>query len=228
MRFDGGLLAPQLNPGLAWAGAALASVAAFMFVPALHFALQREANAALHTLLETVSIVVSALVFSVGAVRLTRRFGGSMAVVSHGFLAVALLDFVHVISFEGMPAFITPSGGGKAISFFLAARLIAAAAMIAIAWLPWRRAPDRWRLVFAAITLVLAAAVSVIGFLPGVKELFIEPGRGLTALKVGAEYAVIGLYIVAAIGFALRSRAPQPFPVGHFFTASCLMAVSEL
>ena len=227
MRLYGEQRAPQLATGLAWAGAALASIAAFVLVPALHFELPRDASAALHTLLETVSIVVSALVFSVGAVRLTRRHGGSIAVVSHAFLAVALLDFLHVLSFEGMPAFITPSGGGKAISFFLAARLIAAAAMLTIAWLPWRRAPDRWRVGLAGAALALAAVVTVGGFHPGAKELFLVRGQGLTALKIGTEYLIVGLYLLAAGGFALRMRVPQPYPVAHFFTAAALMAVSE-
>ena len=212
----------------AWVGGALLSVAAFVLLPVLHFGVPVPINTAVHTFLETVSIVVSALVFACGSLRLTRRSAGSVTLVSSLFLGVALLDFLHVLSFEGMPAFITPSGGGKAISFFLAARVLAALAMLVIALRPWRRAsrPAHWRVTAAAMLFV--AAVSVAGFLPAVKALFFVPGQGLTALKIAAEFLLVGLYALAALAFLRRVREPQPFPVMELFTAAALMGVSEL
>ena len=40
-------------------------------------------------------------------------------------LAAALLDFAHLMSHPGMPAFVTPNGADKAIAFWLMARLLA-------------------------------------------------------------------------------------------------------
>jgi hypothetical protein len=210
-----------------WFAAGLISIAAFVYIPALHYRLAPDINAAFHALIETVSIVVSGLVFAMGSLKVTRRQSGTVAVVSSAFLAVAILDFVHTVTFEGMPALVTPSGNGKAISFFLAARFIAAVALLMIAVMPWRRRYSGYQHVIAGIVLLFALGVSVAGFLPGVKELFFQPGLGLTPLKIGSEYLIIGLNVAAAVALAGRTRHRQPYPVIEFLVAAILMAVSE-
>jgi signal transduction histidine kinase len=203
---------------------------ALVFVPAAQFALPGWLNVSLHTLFETVSIVVSALVFSVGWHTFSRERSSSVALICNAFFAIAILDFVHMLSFEGMPALITPSGGGKAIPTFLAARLLAALALLGIALLPWQKrigpASRNWLL---ALCLAFALAVSISSLADvELKRLFLVPGVGLTPLKIGIEYLVIGLNIAAAAGFVMRMRDPQPYQVSALFTAACMAALSEL
>jgi PAS domain S-box-containing protein len=202
----------------------------FVLIPGAQFAAPGWLNVSMHTLLEIASIVVSVLVFTVGWYTFTREPSSSVALVCNAFLAVAVLDFVHVLSFEGMPTFVTPSGGGKAIVFFLAARLLAGAALLAIAVLPWAKPISRAaRFWLVALCLAFALGVSALGLLqPALRALFFVPGEGLTDLKVGLEYAIVLLNLAAAAGFVARMRTEQPFPVVDLFAASCIAALSEL
>ena len=215
--------------GLAIAGWG-AVLLALVVVPAAQFTLPGWLNVALHTLFETVSIAVSVLVFSVGWHTFSRERSSSVALLCNAFLAIAILDFVHLLSFEGMPQLLSPSGGGKAIPTFLAARLLAALALAGIAVLPWQKrigpAARNW---LFAMGLVFALGVSAVSLADiELKRLFYVPGAGLTPLKIGIEYLVIGLNIAAAAGFVMRMRDPQPYPMGALFTAACIAALSEL
>ena len=62
--------------------------------------------------------------------------------------------------------FLTPSGGGKAISFFLAARLLAALALLGMSLLAWERqieaAPRNW---LFGLCLAFALTISLVGLL---------------------------------------------------------------
>ena len=203
---------------------------AFVLVPSLYFELPAAVHTNLHTLFETVSIIVSMLVFSAGWVTFSREGRSNVALLSAIFLGVAILDFVHLLSYEGMPAFLIPAKDGKAISFFLAARLLVAGVLLAIAFQPWsRRIGNRERIWLLGLSLVFALGVSVYGLVePAIKTWFFVPGSGQTATKIAVEYFVIVLNLSAAAGFYLRMREPQPYPLVPLFAAACLMALSEL
>jgi PAS domain S-box-containing protein len=204
---------------------------AFVLVPSLHFALPMPVHTNLHTLFETVSIIVSMLVFSAGWFTFSRGGGRSnVALLCSIFLGVAILDFVHLLSYDGMPWFLIPAQDGKSISFFLAARLLVAGLLLAIAFQPWNRSVGkherRWVL---GLSLAFALVVSVYGLVePAIMTLFFVPGSGLTATKIAVEYLVIFLNLTAAAGFYLRMRQPQPYPLVPLFAAACFMALSEL
>lgn len=203
---------------------------AFVMVPSVHFELPAPVNTNLHTLFETVSIIVSMLVFSAGWLTFSREGRSNVALLCSIFLGVAILDFVHLLSYDGMPALFIPAKDGKSISFFLAARLLVAGALLAIAFQPWnRRIGDKERHWLLGLSLVFALGVSVYGLVePAIKTWFYVPGSGLTTTKIAVEYLVIVLNLAAAAGFYLRMRAPQPYPLVPLFAAACLMALSEL
>ncbi|MDI1239127.1 MAG: MASE3 domain-containing protein [Polaromonas sp.] len=207
-----------------------ALILAFVLVPSLHFELPAAVHTNLHTLFETVSIIVSMLVFSAGWFTFSREGRSNVALLCSIFFGVAILDFVHLLSYEGMPAFIIPATDGKSISFFLAARLLVAGALLAIAFQPWnRRIGNQERHWLLGGSLVFALGVSVYGLLePDVRTWFFVPGSGLTGTKIAVEYLVIVLNLAAAAGFYLRMREPQPYPLVPLFAAACLMALSEL
>lgn len=111
----------------------------------------------LHSFMETFAIVVAMLVFGIGwnAYSVERPLG--IVLLSCAFLAVGLLDFAHMLSYAGMPDFVTPSGVQKGIDFWLAARFLAAVALLAVALMPWK---------FSLQVGALCAAGSQPGFYP--------------------------------------------------------------
>jgi diguanylate cyclase (GGDEF)-like protein/PAS domain S-box-containing protein len=186
--------------------------------------------APLHTLLELIAIVISVLVFAVGWGAYAQERPSNFMLLACTFGGVAILDFLHTLSFPGMPDFVTPSGTEKAIVFWLAARALCALGLLAIAFLPWRPTRsvfERW-LVLTGM-LLLVAIVGWIGLLqPDWMPSTFVPGQGLTVFKVISEYVLCAVYIVAALGFLRQMRLPQPYNVTGLFAAVSVMALSEI
>lgn len=184
----------------------------------------------LHTLLETVAIVISSCVFSIGWSAYDQQRADNFTLLACVFLGVAVLDFLHIVSFRGMPAFITASDPEKALNFWLEARLLAALGLLAVSTGIWRQAPTtrlRWRLL--AVVLLLVAIMTWLGLLHfrWLPRTFI-PGTGLTPFKIGCEYVLILLYSAAAVIFLQKMHTVQSYDVVSLFTAACIMALSEM
>jgi len=183
----------------------------------------------LHTALETLSIVVGALVFAVGWNTPRRESSRNILLLGCAFLGVALLDLAHTLSFPGMPDFVTPSGTEKAIDFWLAARTLAALALLAVAILPWQRPiAQRQALSLLGTSLSLGVAINLLilyhqDWLP---RTFIA-GEGLTLFKRAAEYLLIAVYLLAAVLFWRRLFQPRTFAASGLLAAAALMAMSE-
>jgi len=183
----------------------------------------------LHTLLETIAIVIAVLVFSVGWNAKVERLSGSILILSCAFIGVALLDFSHVLSYAGMPEFVTPSSPEKSINFWLAARLLAAVALLVFAVAPWRPLLSkalRHYLLTAVLALTAATYWLFLFHAELLPETFI-PGKGLTTFKVISEYLIIAINLVSALALWLRMNKPQQFNVAAMFGAVCTMAMSE-
>jgi len=184
----------------------------------------------LHTAMEMFTIVVAALVFTVGWNSYSRERARNMVLLSCVFLAVALLDLAHALSFPGMPDFVTPSDPEKAIHFWLAARLCAALGLLAAALLPWRPfASERTRhaLLVAALGATALAYWIGLNYAHLLPRTFV-PETGLTGFKIGVEYALGLAYLAAAILFYARMRSPQHALLHYLFAASVVSVYSEL
>jgi PAS domain S-box-containing protein len=218
-----------LASGLALTAACALLLLAFATVPALQFELEHGANLAVHTVLELASITVCCMVFALGWATFERERESIVPLVSAVFLAAGVLDAVHMLSFTGMPHLVTPSGTGKAISTFVAARMLVALAMLAVACVPRPVAfAPRLRWLLLGASLLLALGVSWVALSDrALADLFFVPGQGLTRLKVGLEFVVIGLHLAAAAALVARLRRPGALPVAHLLCANLLMALSE-
>jgi diguanylate cyclase (GGDEF)-like protein/PAS domain S-box-containing protein len=184
----------------------------------------------LHTILETFTVVVAGLVFSIGWNAYRRKLPSNILLIAVAFLGVALLDFSHMLSYTGMPDFVTPSGPEKAIKFWLAARLLAALTLLAVALRPWRpmkNAGGRYVLLAALLAAVGAVHWFLLWHADLLPQTFI-PGRGLTAFKNEVEYAIIGLNLATVAILLLRMRRPQPYNCAGLLAVACTMAMSEL
>ncbi len=183
----------------------------------------------LHMALETVAITVGGLVFALRWNTPRDESSRNTALLGCFFLGVAVLDFSHMLSYEGMPDFFTPSGADKAINFWLAARALAALALLAAATLPWNTALSRRQasLMMIAVGLVVAGLhLLFLGFPQSMPRSFV-PGQGLTDFKLGAEYGLIVLYLLSAGLFWRHLQRPRCWNASELFAAASLMAMSE-
>jgi PAS domain S-box-containing protein len=183
----------------------------------------------LHTLLETISIIVSGLIFAVIWTAPHRNVQGNMMLLACAFAAVAVLDFCHLLSIQGMPDFVTPSSPEKAINFWLSARLIAALALFGFAVRDWKKRDSSLSRygVLAGLMLMAAMIGTLILFYPEVMPRTFVKGQGLTDFKRAAEFGLIGLNVGAMVLLFMRMRGPLSFNAAAIFGAIGAMAMSE-
>ena len=184
----------------------------------------------IHIAVHVFSMAVSWLVFAIGWNTHDRERAGTTALLACAFLAVALTDFGHTLSYAGMPDLITPASPEKAINFSLVSRLVAALALLGLAFLPWRPERSRFERYSLMIgTLVLVFLVYWVGlYHPEWLPRTMLPGEGLTNFKIGVEYVLVILHILAAFGFYRRFRQDLSTTWNYLFAASAVMAASQI
>ncbi|MDA3945072.1 MAG: EAL domain-containing protein [Helicobacteraceae bacterium] len=188
-----------------------------------------EGYLSLHILLESVSILISMMVFAVGWNAYSNKLPGNIVMLAAVFMGVGLLDFSHILSFVGMPDFVTPSGVDKSIYFWLAARSLATVALLVFVLVPWRPFPSAsTRYLLMALVLALVAAFNwLFLFHPAILPEMFHPKQGLSLYKIYTEYTLIAVNILTALLLLPRMHRPQPFLVAALFGALCTMAMSE-
>jgi diguanylate cyclase (GGDEF)-like protein/PAS domain S-box-containing protein len=191
-----------------------------------------------HLLLETLSIVIAGLIFAIGWNTYRQHRQSNILVVSCAFLGVAIADFAHMLSYQGMPAYFTPSDPEKAIHFWLLARYLAALGLLLVALLPWRplsEAARDQRTLISLRALCLTGTLALVGIAHWVflthpdwlPRTFIA-GQGLTAFKLTAEFGVILLSLTVLALLARRLRRPAQFNVPLLMAALGMTVLSEL
>lgn len=114
----------------------------------------------LHTFMEACSVTVSMLIFAVGWRSYGSARNDSQAALSCLFLGVGLLNLLHLLSYPEMRNLITPNSHTKAMLLSLAARALAALALLLAVWASaHRRDNDRFRYRILAGVLATAAAL---------------------------------------------------------------------
>lgn len=223
-------LTPWLKQPVIWI--AMACGAAVLFAGQFstgHFFDDSASYLPLHTALEFFAITVAILIFAIVWHTRQKHEDGRSIFLASIFLGVALIDFLHTLSFFGMPIFVTPSSPGKAISFWLAARLLAAVGFIGVALWTFKFLSNRFMqfLLLALIFSLVALVGWVQLFYPEVVPAFFIPGKGLTPIKVNMEYFISTLYFIAAILMFYRSeRATQKYWL-FLGSAALVMMFSE-
>lgn len=155
-----------------------------------------------HILTEIFSVLVSILVFSTGFHIPEEQRPLAPIFLAAAFLGVGMLDFLHLVSYPGLADFITPNTPQKATLFWMAARLLAAVAMVVYVLLPTTPLPTG-----AAIRPSLLAAsfgyTLIWGYI-GIWRadwlpLVYDPARGLTTFNVATEWVVTVLHLAALV-----------------------------
>jgi signal transduction histidine kinase len=219
------------------------STAAFLALVALPIAvllvvrpwgltLPAELYVPLHTALEIVIVGLGLATFAVqwfaagaGAFREARAL-----FIGPAFLAGAILETAHLLSFPGMPGFLGPASTERGIFFWLAARAVTTGALVAAARIEPRAQGvllGRRRLLFLNLGIAAAVVVLDVG-LPADRAWFFVEGRGLTALKIAAELAVLAAALAGALLHARAWRARGEKVSALLAQALVLAALGEL
>jgi diguanylate cyclase (GGDEF)-like protein len=183
-----------------------------------------------HTAIEVFAVVVAMLIFVTGYRAIFSIRKNAVVLLGILFLGVGLLDFLHLISYAGMPDAISPNTPHKSIFFWLAARLLGAGALLLYVWLGVVAEVSTRRKRFAlALMLAVVGMLAAIGLLrpQQVPALFV-PGVGLTPLKIGLEWLIIAIHLATIGVLWLRRQTLQRECVMALVFAAALSAVSEL
>lgn len=176
----------------------------------------------LHTILEIFAVVIAGIIFTIGWHARVSDETGPLPLLAAGFLGVALLDVAHILSYQGMPEWFTPSGAGKAIYFWFMARYMAALTLLAFVVLK-----SGYRLYRGIEWLVLAGVLLWVveyswfvlynfEWLP----LFIVPGEGLTPFKIQLEWILTAI-VLGTLVYVWKNRGEQL----HYDRSSLLLAL---
>ncbi len=184
----------------------------------------------LHTMLEIAAVAVAFLVFVIGWRSWLRAPPLPITIIASGFLGVALLDVSHLLSYPGMPHFITPSGSEKAINFWLAGRALGAMALLLAACLPWDQTTRGWQRQAALfVPLAMVAGINILLLLGehSVPATF-HPDTGLTPFKIATEYLIVVLYLAASLLLWHRRAVIHGIDLPALNLAVLVIALSEL
>jgi len=183
----------------------------------------------LHTLLETLSIVFSALVFAAIWNAPFRKTQLALVIFACGFVAVGIFDFSHMLSVKGMPDFVTPSSPEKGINFWFAARLTAAFTLLLMVALVDRKEPSKINrhLLLSGVILVVLVVHWILLIHPEVMPRTFTPDQGLTELKLNVEYFIIAIHLLTALILLVRMRRRLAFNPAAFLGALLVIAMSE-
>jgi len=198
--------------------------------PANQLTLSAPAFLAVHSMMEIFAVIVAALVFFTGhGVQETLRSIRSVA-LGCAFLAVALFDTLHFLSYIGMPDLVSPNSPHKAILFWLCGRLAAGIGLLAYVLLPETpatRVPAS-RYGWMGVLLVLGSLSYGLLASPHAIPAMYVMGEGLTPLKVALEWGVFGLYLAIAVLLYLRRARITHCDFESLMLALLLLAAAEL
>ncbi len=185
---------------------------------------------AAHSMMEVFAIIVAALVFFTGqGAQETVRSIRSM-VLGCAFLAVAIFDILHFLSYLGMPDLLSPNSPHKSILFWLCGRYAAGFGLLAYVMLP-ETSTVRFplsRYSWIGVLLVVGALSYGLLVSPDSLPAMYVSGLGLTPLKVGLEWGVFGLYLAVAVLLYLRRSQITHCDIQSLMLTLLLMAAGEL
>lgn len=183
-----------------------------------------------HNVTEIFSVIVSFSIFGLGYYSYTQSKNAHTLFLGIGFLAVGIIDFMHTLSYTGMPDFITPNSGNKSSQFWVFSRVTTALVLfIAIYIKPnecygWAKAN---LLLFLAMVLVGIVFLLVIYLNHWIPKTY-EQGKGLTPFKKNAEYVIITLLFIAMILYRKAGFYTSKKQLQYYLSAFIVCIFSEL
>jgi diguanylate cyclase (GGDEF)-like protein/PAS domain S-box-containing protein len=180
----------------------------------------------LHMLMELFAIIVAALIAVMSWYSLRKNLDTDAGILLAGFALVAVIDMMHMLAYDGMPAFVTENSPNRSIFFWLAGRT-AVIATLTMMLLRVRWAWPRW------LWLAGAAAAGIGVFLLGTYGLgslpaLHVPGAGVTAFKRRYEYALCASDLMLAAAFIYRATAANRRQYFSIASSCLIMGMGEV
>jgi PAS domain S-box-containing protein len=201
-----------------------------LFPSQLYLSININAYLTLHNISELFSIAVSFAIFSVGWYSYNQNRNSHTLFLAVTFLGVGLLDFLHTLSFPGMPSFITPNSTNKGAQFWIIARLFSASMFMASAFISpgaSGRIVNK-HLLLGALFVFCLLALYVVAITPAhFPDMFIE-GQGLTRFKNYSEYLIMILLLASYLLYIKRYAKNNTPPDLAYASAFLLCAFAEL
>ncbi len=153
----------------------------------------------LHIGLELSSIVISLAVFITGWFGYRQSRNPRDLVIGLTFFATGVVDFIHTLSYKGMPDFLGQNTPGGAAAYWLVARLLVGVGLLIATFV---RATERRRryspwLMLAGVGAFALGAIAIIAWNQQAigTALYPQIGHPPSLLKGTLEYVTIGLYL---------------------------------
>lgn len=183
-----------------------------------------------HSIFEFTSSVVSISIFFIAwnAYKHTKNLRS--LVLGVAFLFVGVIDFMHLLSYPGMPIFVTASSAAKSIDYWIVARLVQAIALAGFVFISEKPTTKKFFqpiLLFIAISSILGVFILQSYYSHTLPVMF-APGEGLTSTKVFLEYLVIFISIIAILGIVNEFRKTKKIELMLLVSALVFYIFSEL
>ncbi|CBL43830.1 hypothetical protein HDN1F_02470 [gamma proteobacterium HdN1] len=191
----------------------------------------------LHTMLESISILVSMLVFAICLHTSKHGLAGYLALLAYTFAAVGLIDFSHMLTYKGMPQFLDHATPEMSINLSIVGRLVISSTLLIIAIKPTiaiRTQTQRNQLLTAAILIVVLVHGVILFKADWLPTLFTS-NAGQTLFKLLFEYGITAINAITAL-VLLRRMANKHDPASResglnitaLFTVTILLILSQL
>lgn len=186
----------------------------------------------IHSTLELFSIVVCACIFIVGWHVLDDSRPKASVLLACAFLAVGLFDAAHLLSYPGMPEFITENSTEKAVSFWLLARLVASVALLLYV-LPSKQRAElaqpslKMSSLTTTLTAVMLASATIL-FIPSGVPAQLVTSLGLGPLGYALELLIVATHVVTLSFLYSKKSAIEADNRTGLFVAIGLLATGEV
>ncbi|WP_142752194.1 MASE3 domain-containing protein [Neobacillus piezotolerans] len=153
-----------------------------------------------HAIFESISIIISLGIVLFSWKAFERQRFVRLLMLLFIFSTVGMVDFLHTLTFKGMPHFLTESSVAKATCFWIFARMVESVLMLAVMILPDKMAKRDLRVPVVAGAALFGLAITAVVFIfeKRLPVLVIE-GQGTTPLKNGLEYFISFLHFLSLV-----------------------------
>jgi len=158
----------------------------------------------LHFFIEIFSAIIGVVVFSFAILGFRTTGSRRILLLGSAFLLMGLIDTIHALAFQDMPALIVPTGSAYSIYYWILSKVFGAILLFLSVSLPNAVINEKSR---NKLTFYVTASVVIFSLFIGwivanymeILPVMFIAGKGLTPLKIYLEYFVMFLLAVTGL-----------------------------